>query len=102
MKAARAEVGSEALQDSGERDDRTLRVLTRLDALRAAIRDFEANHAAAGPGSFVWGQLSEALGAYLATGDHDHGWGTIPNNRPCPGGDCLTFHARALLRSQLP
>lgn len=45
--------------------------------------------------------LREALAAYEATGDHDHGWGVprpIPPGGPCGmGDDCWVRRARASL-----
>lgn len=43
--------------------------------------------------------LSEALVAYEATGDHDHGddRGSLLPGALCPGGDCLVAAARQRL-----
>ena len=49
------------------------------------------------------GLLGDALAAYEATGDHDHGKGPIAAGAPCPvdfdkrGGDCIVAQARELL-----
>jgi hypothetical protein len=42
--------------------------------------------------------LRQLLVAYVATGDHDHGHGSIYNDRACPGGDCIVSRARTQLR----
>lgn len=41
--------------------------------------------------------LREALAAYEATDDHDHGGKKLKPGAPCPGGDCLVAMARKLL-----
>ncbi len=50
------------------------------DALEAALRSLPA-----------------LLVAYEATGDHDHGRGTLRPGAPCPGGDCLIDRVRRML-----
>lgn len=45
--------------------------------------------------------LINALAAYEATGDHNHGSGPIAPGAPCPGGDCTVHVARGLLAGRI-
>lgn len=68
------------------------------DALVAAVRYFEAGEARWKDPARDHTWLREALDAYEATGDHDHGAGRLKPGAPCAGGDCLIAKARELLR----
>ncbi len=46
------------------------------------------------------GMLMDALRAYEACGDHDHGNGPIAAGAACPGGDCLVARAREFLANE--
>ena len=46
--------------------------------------------------------LPNVLARYEASGDHDHGRGSIKPGEPCPGGDCLVARAREIISKLLP